>query len=287
MRLMRPDKDIAVKKIMIEAHGRKIPALVLTRAIENRTENAPGVLWLHGGGYILGMKEMVHMGRAADLVKEHGAVVISPGYRLAFQAPYPAAIDDCYDTLLYVKSHAEELGIRDDQIMIGGESAGGGLCAALAMMARDKGEVRIAYQMPLYPMIDNFDTESSRNNHGRVWNTKKNHLAWRMYLRKDAKKEVSPYAAPARQTDFGGLPPAYTFVGDGEPFYQETLDFVGNLKKAGVEASVDVYPSDMHAFDMMKPDLEISRQAIRKFNERFEYAKNHYFAKQISPEESL
>lgn len=287
MKSMKPDKDIAVKKIKIEAHGRKIPALVLTRAIENRTKNAPGILWLHGGGYILGMKEMVHMGRAADLVKEHGAVVISPGYRLAFQAPYPAAIDDCYDALLYVKSHAEELGIRDDQIMVGGESAGGGLCAALAMMARDKGEVRIAYQMPLYPMIDNFDTESSRDNHGRVWNTKKNHLAWRMYLRKDAKKEVSPYAAPARQTDFGGLPPAYTFVGDGEPFYQETLDFVENLKKAGVEASVDVYPSDMHAFDMMKPELEISRQAVRKFNERFEYAKNHYFAGQISPGESL
>ena len=287
MKSMKPDKDIAVKKIKIEAHGRKIPALVLTRAIENRTKNAPGILWLHGGGYILGMKEMVHMGRAADLVKEHGAVVISPGYRLAFQAPYPAAIDDCYDALLYVKSHAEELGIRDDQIMVGGESAGGGLCAALAMMARDKGEVRIAYQMPLYPMIDNFDTESSRNNHGRVWNTKKNHFAWRMYLRKDAKKEVSPYAAPARQTDFGGLPPAYTFVGDGEPFYQETLDFVENLKKAGVEASVDVYPSDMHAFDMMKPELEISRQAVRKFNERFEYAKNHYFAEQTSPGESL
>lgn len=285
---MRPDKNIAIKKIKIEAHGRKMPALVLScAAIENRTENAPGILWLHGGGYILGMKEMVHMSRAADLVKEHGAVVISPGYRLAFQAPYPAAIDDCYDALLYVKSHAEELGIRDDQIMVGGESAGGGLCAALAMMARDKGEVRIAYQMPLYPMIDNFDTESSRDNHGRVWNTKKNHLAWRMYLRKDAKKEVSPYAAPARQTDFGGLPPAYTFVGDGEPFYQETLDFVGNLKKAGVEASVDVYPSDMHAFDMMEPELEISRQAVRKFNEKFEYAKNHYFAGQISPGESL
>lgn len=287
MRSMKPDRDIAVKKIKIEAHGRKIPALVLTCAIENRTKNAPGILWLHGGGYILGMKEMVHMGRAADLVKKHGAVVVSPGYRLAFQAPYPAAINDCYDVLLYVKSHAEELGIRDDQIMVGGESAGGGLCAALAMMARDRGEVRIAYQMPLYPMIDNFDTESSRNNHGRVWNTKKNHFAWRMYLRKAAKKEVSPYAAPARQTDFGGLPPAYTFVGDGEPFYQETLDFVGNLKKAGVEASVDVYPSDMHAFDMMKPELEISRQAVRKFNEKFEYAKNHYFAEQISPGESL
>ena len=98
----------------------------------------------------------------------------------------------------------------------------------LAMMARDKREVRVSYQMPLYPMIDNFDTESSKNNHGKICNTKRNHFAWRMYLRKDAKKAVSLYAAPARQTDFSGLPPAYTFVGDEEPFYQETLDFIAN-----------------------------------------------------------
>ena len=278
MTSMKPGKDIAVSKIKMEAHGRKIPALVLSPKTE--AENAPGILWIHGGGYILGMKEMVHMGRAADLVKKYGAVVVSPGYRLAFQAPYPAAIEDCYDALLYVKEHAEGLGIRDDQIMIGGESAGGGLCAALAMMARDRREINVAYQMPLYPMIDNFDTESSRNNHGSVWNTRRNHFGWRMYLRQDAKKAVSPYAAPARQTDFTGLPPAYTFVGDGEPFYQETLDYVVNLKRAGVEADVDVYPSSMYAFDMLKPELDISRQAIQKFNEKFEYAKNHYFAKQ-------
>ena len=278
MKQMKPDKDIAIRKIKIEAHGRKIPALVLSP--KSKAEDPPGILWIHGGGYVLGMKEMVHRSRAVNLVKKYGAVVISPGYRLAWQAPYPAAIDDCYAALLYMKSHAESLGIRDDQIMIGGESAGGGLCAALAMMARDRHEVNVAYQMPLYPMIDNFDTESSRDNHGKVWNTRKNHFGWRIYLRNDAKKAVSPYAAPARQTDFTGLPPAYTFVGDGEPFYQETLDFIKNMKKAGVEASVDVYPSDMHAFDMMKPQLPVSQQAIRKFEEKFEYAKSHYFAAQ-------
>lgn len=242
--------------------------------------NAPGVLWIHGGGYILGMKEMVHMSRAVDLVKKYEAVVISPGYRMAFNSPYPAAIEDCYASLLYLKENADKLGVRDDQIMVGGESAGGGLCAALCMMARDKKEVNVAYQMPLYPMIDNFDTDSSKDNHGKVWNTKRNHFGWKMYLRKDAKKEVSPYAAPARQTDYIGLPPAYTFVGDGEPFYQETLDFVENLQSAGVEASVDVYPTNMHAFDMMKPDLDISIAAAKKFNEKFEYAKKHYFAEQ-------
>ena len=89
--------------------------------------------------------------------------------------------------------------------MVGGESAGGGLAAAISMLARDKGEVKIAFQMPLYPMIDNFDTESSRDNHAKVWNTRRNHQAWAVYLRKDAKKEVSPYAAPSRQTDYSNL----------------------------------------------------------------------------------
>ncbi len=146
------------------------------------------------------------------------------------------------------------------------------------MMARDRGEVRIAYQMPLYPMIDNFDTESSADNHGRVWNTRKNHFAWRLYLRKNAKKEVSPYAAPARQTDYSDLPPAYTFVGDGEPFYTETCTYIENLQKAGIEAELDVYKSDMHAFDMMKPDEPLSRQAAETFNRHFAYAVEHYFA---------
>lgn len=179
---------------------------------------------------------------------------------------------------MYLKNHTDELGINKNQIMVGGESAGGGLCVAVCMMARDKGEVNIAYQMPLYPIIDNFDTETSVNNHGKVWNTRKNHIAWKLYLRKNVKKNVSPYAAPARQTDYSYLPPAYTFVGNGEPFYAETCAYIHNLRKAGIEAEMDVYKSDMHAFDMMKPALEISKSAALKFNQHFEYAMEHYFA---------
>lgn len=274
---LKVDKDVNVQELKIKTDKRTIPALIVSP--KNKNVNAPGILWIHGGGYILGMKEMVHMSRAIDLVKKYGAIVVSPGYRLAFQSPYPAAINDCYDALLYIKNHAEELGINRNQIMVGGESAGGGLCAALCMMARDKNEVHIAYQMPLYPMIDNFDTKSSSNNHGKVWNTRKNHFGWKMYLRQNSKKEVSPYAAAARQSDYSNLPPAYTFVGDGEPFYCETLTFIENLKKAGVEASVDVYHSNIHSFDLMKPELSISKQASQKFNEKFEYAMQHYFAR--------
>lgn len=273
-----PDKGVSAEKRLIDANGHKIPILILKR--KGHTGNAPGILWIHGGGYATGIKEMVYVGRAESLVKEYGAVVISVGYRLSVLHPFPAGFDDCYAALLYLKEHVYELGIRDDQIMVGGESAGGGLCAAICMKARDTKNVSIAYQMPLYPMIDNHDTDSSRNNHAKVWNTRRNHQAWAMYLRGMDKSNVPPYAAPAMQTNYEGLPPAYTFVGTAEPFYDETLNFIRNLKNAGVEASVDVYEGMYHAFDMMEPDSEISKEAILKFEEHFEFAMNNYFAKQ-------
>ena len=204
-----PDKEVNCNRIQIPRRdGKNMPALLVSP--KKKTLNAPGILWIHGGGYVTGMKEMVHMSRAVDLVKKYGATVLSPGYRLSFVKPYPAAVEDCYDALLYLKNHAGKFDINKNQLMVGGESAGGGLCAALCMIARDKGEVQVAYQMPLYPMLDNLDTKTSANNHGKVWNTRRNHIAWRLYLRKNAKKVVSPYAAPARQMDYTNLPPAYT-----------------------------------------------------------------------------
>lgn len=216
MRSMRPDKDISVSTIRIPTVRGPIPALVLSP--KAGAQNAAGILWIHGGGYIAGMKEMVHMSRAVDLVKRFGAVVISPGYRLAIQRPFPAAAEDCYSALVYLKNHAQEFGIQRDQIMVGGESAGGGLCAAVCLMARDRKSVNIAFQMSLYPMLDDRDTESSRDNHGKVWNTRKNHLAWKLYLRRTPKAQVSPYAAPARAQDFADLPPAILSLETGSRF---------------------------------------------------------------------
>lgn len=275
---LKPDPNVRVQKITITEGGRRIGALVLSPKIT--PTKATGILWIHGGGYILGMKEMVHMSRAVDLVKRFGAVVVSPGYRLAPLSPYPAALNDCYAALLYMKSHSEELGIRNDQIMVGGESAGGGLCAAVCIKARDEGSVNIAFQMPLYPMLDDRFTESSRNNHGRVWNTRRNRFAWRCYLRGQNRKNISPYASPAHLENFSGLPPAYTFVGDGEPFYSETVQYIESLKACGIPACVDIYRSNMHAFDMMKPNEPLAVEAARRFNEQFAFAKAHYFAPQ-------
>ncbi len=278
MLIMKPCPGIRVQNINIPAGVRRVPALVLSP--EEFSAPATGVLWIHGGGYISGTKEMVYISRAIELVKSFGAVVVSPGYRLAPFSPYPAAIDDCYAALLYMKEHAAELGVRKDQIMVGGESAGGGLCAAICIRARDTGEVNVAFQMPLYPMLDDRDTETSRDNHGRVWNTWKNHFGWRCYLRGADRETLPPYAAPARVENMVGLPPAYTFVSTGEPFYAETLEYIRRLKACGIPACVDIYETDMHAFDMMRPKDALSIEAARRFNESFAHAQANYFAPQ-------
>jgi acetyl esterase/lipase len=254
--------------------------IMIVRPEECNGDKRPGVLWLHGGGYLLGFPEMVFMSRAIDLVVKCGAVVISPAYRLSVQAPYPAALQDCYQALLYVKNHADKLGIRSDQIMVGGESVGGGLAAALCMYARDKKSVQIAFQMPLYPMLNCQDTPSSVDNHAKVWNTKRNHIAWKLYLRAVKNGHVPVYASPSRCRNYKDLPPAYTYVGDAEPFYCETLDYIEKLQKAGVTAKVDVYPGGYRAFDMMEPDNPMSIRAAEKFCEEFLYAKAHYFVSQ-------
>lgn len=262
--------------------GRRMKLLIVRPEGERQTSGAPGVLWLHGGGYLLGFPEMVFLSRAADLVRQGGAVIVSPAYSLSLRNPYPAALSDCFHGLMYMKNHARELGIRDDQLMVGGESAGGGLAAALCLYVRDRKCAQIAFQMPLYPMLDCQDTPSSRNNYERIWNTRRNHLAWRLYLRSLRKRKagIPKYASPACCRYYGELPPAYSFVFEREPFFWETRNYVENLRRAGVEARLDIYPGGYHAFDMMEPDSEISRKAAKNFVAAFRYAREHYFAEQ-------
>ena len=235
--------------IRIPVSGRKLKLIVLSP--KNSTGPVPGILWIHGGGYVTGMAAMVYASCGKDLAKRFGAVVISPEYRLAGRAPYPAALNDCYAALSYMWDHAEALHIDRNRIMVGGESAGGGLAAAVCILARDRKKIRIAMQMPLYPMLDCEDTDSSRDNHGKIWNTKKNHRGWKRYLGPlYGTSNVPAYASPSRETDYRKLPPCYTYVCDGEPFYRETLTFVENLQKSSVPAKVDVFSGDIHGFDL-------------------------------------
>ncbi|MBQ4186666.1 MAG: alpha/beta hydrolase, partial [Firmicutes bacterium] len=264
------DCHVEYREIPIGEHRGKAHTMrALIVRPKDQKEKAPGVLWLHGGGYVSGFPEMAYFSRAIDLVVGAGAVIVCPNYRKALTNPYPAAIKDCYRALVYVKEHAEELNIDDTRICVGGESAGGGLTAALCMLAKDRGEVNIAFQMPLYPMLDNEDTPSSADNHEKIWDTPRNHAAWALYLRDLKGKEVPAYASPSRRRNYEGLPPCYTFVGDIEPFYYETLAFVDALNRAGVEAKCDVYHNWYHAYDVNRAETEISKQAAEKFVEEF------------------
>lgn len=244
--------------------------------------NVPGVLWIHGGGYAMGNPEQFGA-TYKKLIDVGNCVVVAPDYQLSIDAPYPAALDDCYDTLLWMKNQTKELGIRDDQLMVGGESAGGGLTAALTLYARDKGEVNIAFQMPLYPMIDDrMITESAKDNNAPIWNSNYNQWAWNLYLGELAGEEVPPYAAAARANDFSNLPPTVTFVGDLEPFRDETIQYVENLREAGVPVDFEIYKGCFHGFDIIQPNAEVSKKAVSFFIKSFKYAVEHYFAEQTA-----
>lgn len=249
--------------------------LVICTSKSGVNPNATGLLWLHGGGYALGLPEQT-FGFMDNLVADGNSVAVLPDYTSASKEPYPAQLNDCYLALKWMVDNAETLGINKNQIFVGGESAGGGLTAALCLYARDRGEVNIAFQMPLYPMIDDRETESSKDNDAPVWNSKSNRVAWEMYL--GGMTDIPEYAALARATDYSNLPPACTFVGTVEPFYDETLTFVENLRSAGADVTFKEYEGCFHAFDMLVPSADVSKDAKAFLKSAYNYAQENYFA---------
>lgn len=221
----------------------------------------PGLLWIHGGGYALGVPEQ-EINFIRDFILASDCMVVSPDYIRSTEAPYPAALLDCYTTLLWMYQNCDSLGIRADKLMIGGDSAGGGLTAALSLYVRDKGTVPIAFQMPLYPMLDYRPTESSTDNDAPIWNTKANLVAWKRYLG-DAygTDRVSKYASPALETDYSGLPPTLTFVGSIEPFRDETVAYAEHLKAAGVRVAFRIFEGCFHGFDVLCSATNIAKEA--------------------------
>lgn len=244
-------------------------------------QKVPGILWIHGGGYAMGTPEQDE-GFIKRFIEESGCVVVSPDYTLSVAAPYPAALEDCYLALLWLKDHGREYGMRDDQLMVGGDSAGGGLTAAVTLYARDKKEAAIAFQMPLYPMIDDrMDTESAKDNDAPLWNSKSNDVAWRLYLGKlFGKPDLPAYAAPSRTADLSGLPPACSFVGSIEPFRDETVSYINKLKDNGIPVHFKIFKGCFHGFDIICGKTNIGKKAIAFLIENYKYAVDHYFAEQ-------
>lgn len=245
------------------------------------TKKLPGILWLHGGGYAMGAPENA-TSRVKEFMKTSLCIVIAPAYRLSPEAPYPAALEDAYATLMWMKENAQRLNLDDKQLAVGGESAGGGLTAAVALYARDKKEVKIAFQMPLYPMLDDrMITASSQSNTAPLWNSVSNQNAWKLYLKDLYQQDTTPiYAAPARTNNYDKLPPTITFVGGLDLFKDEVTYFVEGIKEAGIPVFFKVFEGAYHSFDRLCPWADISKEATRFLLDAYQYALDHYFAKQ-------
>jgi acetyl esterase/lipase len=217
----------------------------------DRRSPTAALLWIHGGGMCFGSIEGDdYMCRvwAAKL----GCLIVSVEYRLAPEHQYPAHVDDCYAALRWLGSSTAELGVDPARIVVGGASAGGGLAAGTTLLARDRGEVPVAFQLLIFPMIDDRAvTPSSREiDFPKVWNVESNRHGWAAYLGDRVGGDGVPiYAAPARATveDLRGLPPAYIDVGELDPFRDEDIAYASRLLQAGVPCELHVTPGVFHA----------------------------------------
>jgi len=222
----------------------------------------PALYWIHGGGYVMGDVEQDDR-LMMQLVKRIGCVAVSVDYRLAPEHPFPAPVEDCYAGLKWLFRHADELGVEPTRIAIGGASGGGGLAAGLALLTRDRGELQVAFQLLIYPMIDdrNLTPASYAITDPRMWNRESNRLGWKAYLGHDGGgADVSPYAAAARATDLTNLPPAYIPVGALDLFVDENIEYAQRLIQAGVPTELHVYPGAFHGFDLFAPSATVSKR---------------------------
>ncbi len=223
---------------------------------------APALLRIHGGGYVFGGAEMgdpANRAWAASL----GCLIVSVEYRLAPDTPFPGPLEDCYAALSWLHDQAETLGLDPARIAVRGESAGGGLAAALALMARDRGGPAISHQNLIYPMLDDRTGSTAARNPTSgefVWTAEDNAFGWASLLgRPPGGEDVHHHAAAARADDLSGLPP--TFIGTAalDIFVDENLEFARRLMHAGVPTELYLAPGAFHGFEAIAPAAAVSR----------------------------
>jgi acetyl esterase/lipase len=221
----------------------------------DRTAPSAALVWIHGGGMVIGSLDGDDF-LCKTMARDTGCLVASVDYRLAPEHPHPAHVDDSYAALRWLATRTAELGIDPSRIAIGGASAGGGIAAGTALLARDRGEVALCFQYLIYPMIDDRAITSSNGEitFTKVWNRDANRLGWTAYLgdRTDG-RDVALYAAPARATveDLRGLPSTYIDVGELDPFRDEDIAYATLLLQAGVPCELHVTPGAFHGSEAM------------------------------------
>lgn len=220
-----------------------------------------GVLWIHGGGFVGGYAAQDDA-LCRRLANELGAVVVAVDYRLAPEHSFPVPLHDCHDALVWLAERPE---VDADRVVVAGASAGGGLAAQLALLAREREEVTPAHQALVYPMLD--DRTAARDDIDedgvRLWNNEANRAGWSAYLGTEpGADDVSPIAAPSRHDDLTGLPPAWIGVGTLDLFHDEDVEYARRLRDAGVPCDLIVIDGVFHAFDRVKPKADATNRMI-------------------------
>lgn len=246
-----------------------------------RTESTSGMrpvlLWVHGGGYVLGTASQDDV-FCSRLMAATGVSVVSVNYRLAPEHPWPAALDDCTAALDFLESEGPSLGLDISRLVVGGQSAGGGLAAALVLRMFDSGRSPALLQLLSSPMLDDRTTGRRQQLDVRMWDEASNLRGWRAYLgRQPGSEDISDWMAPARRVQMSGLPPAWVGVGTEDLFHDEDVDYAQRLKADGVPCALEVVEGAFHGFDSSCPDLPVSQaffasqcRAIRQALETYE-----------------
>lgn len=245
--------------------GTPIPLSVFSPAGTDSSTGAPCVYWLHGGGMVMGDR-FSQIDIPLEWLDELGAVVVTVDYRLAPEATGTTLVDDCYQGLLWTFEHAAELGIDPSRIVVAGTSAGGGLAAGVALLARDLGTPAIAAQMLLCPMLDHRNiTPSSRQYSGDpgVWTREMNEFAWRSVLGDIGDGQVPGHVSPAVADDVSNLPTAYIDTGSSEVFRDEDVAYATRIWAAGGQSELHVWAGGFHGFDALYPQAQISATSRR------------------------
>jgi acetyl esterase/lipase len=217
----------------------------------DREEPLPALVYFHGGGFVVGSLDL-YDADCRRIAAEVDAVVVSVDYRLAPEHPFPAPLEDCYAALVWVAGHADELGVDPDRIAVGGESAGGGLAAGVALLARDRGGPALCLQFLGIPELDDRLASGSMRTLGAtspITTVANGEISWDSYLGVGVRgtDQVSPYAAPARVSDLAGLPPALVTAYEFDALRDEDIAYAQRLLSAGVPTELHVYPGAFHA----------------------------------------